>query len=142
MIPKIRVFAEAGIKPLFSDGYDVDRMFYEIRDIDFYDKEVTVWGCHNKDCGMCDDTYKIENVEIMMSTGMKDKDGVEIYEGDILYHPLQGARKVFYPYSDSVASYGLREINTGLGSTLQNAHAVWQVIGNIYENPELLEVME
>ena len=42
MIPKIRVFAEAGTKPLFSDGYDVDRMFYEIIFINFYDKEVTV----------------------------------------------------------------------------------------------------
>ena len=142
MIPKIRVFAKSGVEAVYGGGYDRDQMFYEIRDIDFYDKEVTVWGCHNKDCGMCDDTYKIENVEIMMSTGMKDKDGVEIYEGDILYHPLQGARKVFYPYSDSVASYGLREINTGLGSTLQNAHAVWQVIGNIWEDGELLEVAE
>ena len=142
MIPKFRVFAEAGVEAVYGGGYDKDQMFYEIRDIDYYDKTVTVWGCHNKDCGTCDDTYKMEDVEIMMSTGMKDKDGVEIYEGDILYHPLQGARKVFYPYSDSVASYGLREINTGLGSTLQNGHAVWQVIGNIWEDGELLEVAE
>lgn len=139
MIPKIRVFAKAGTKELFGGGYDRDQMFYEIRDIDFYDEDVTVWGCHRKNCGMCDDTYKMEDVKIMMSTGMKDKDGVEIYEGDILYHPLQGARRVFYPYSESVASYGLREVKTGFGSTLQDAHAVWQVIGNIYENPELLE---
>ena len=83
-----------------------------------------------------------DEVEIMQSTGLKDKDDVEIYEGDILYHPLQGLRKVFYPYSDSVASYGLRDISTGFGSTLQDAHAVWKVIGNIYENPELLEATE
>ena len=142
MTPKFRVFVKAGTKPVYGSWDDTDQMFYEIRDIDYYDKTVTVWGCHNKDCGTCDDTYKIEDVEVMMSTGMKDKDGVEIYEGDILYHPLQGARKVFYPYSDSVASYGLREVSTGFGSTLQDAHAVWQVIGNIYENPELLEVAE
>ena len=80
-----------------------------------------------------------DEVVVMQSTGLKDKDGVEIYEGDILYHPLQGVRKVFYPYSESVASYGLREISTGFGSTLQDAHAVWQVIGNIYQNQELLE---
>ena len=83
-----------------------------------------------------------DEVVVMQSTGLKDKNGVEIFEGDILYHPLQGKRKVYYPYSDSVASYGLREINTGFGSTLQDAHAVWQLIGNIYENPELLEVAE
>ena len=75
---------------------------------------------------------------LMQSTGMKDKNGVEIYEGDVLFHPLQGRRKVFYPYSETVASYGLRNIDNGFGSTLQDSHAVWEVIGNIYESPELL----
>ena len=97
---------------------------------------------YSGDVGIPEYTIDVTNQVILMQcTGCRDKNGIEIYEGDILYHPLQGARKVFYPYSDSVASYGLREINTGLGSTLQNAHAVWQVIGNIYENPELLEVV-
>ena len=75
---------------------------------------------------------------LMQYTGMKDKNGVEIYEGDVLFHPLQGRRKVFYPYSETVASYGLRNIDNGFGSTLQDSNAVWEVIGNIYESPELL----
>ena len=79
------------------------------------------------------------NLKIMQYTGLKDKNSVEIYEGDILFHPLQGKRKVFYPYSETVASYGLRNIDNGMGSTLQDAHRVWEIIGNIYENPELLE---
>ena len=76
--------------------------------------------------------------ELMQYTGLKDKNGVEIYEGDVLFHPLQGRRKVFYPYSETVASYGLRDIDNGFGSTLQDSHAVWEVIGNIYDNPELV----
>ena len=113
----------------------------------FNDMELEVYVC-----SVADDEFNgrpktvhalkrsFDEVVIMQSTGIMDKNCVEIFEGDILYHPLQGKRKVYYPYSDSVASYGLREISTGFGSTLQDAHAVWQVIGNIYENPELLEV--
>ena len=80
-----------------------------------------------------------DRIILMQYTGLKDKKGVEIYEGDVLFHPLQGRRKVYYPYSERVASYGLRNIDNGFGSTLQDSHAVWEVIGNIYENPELLE---
>ena len=83
--------------------------------------------------------YAKAKIYLMQSTGLKDKNGVEIYEGDVLFHPLQGRRKVYYPYSETVASYGLRDIDNGFGSTLQDSHAVWEVIGNIYENLELLE---
>ena len=135
MIPKFRAWDRTTNQMRGCFGFnDMEQEVYvcSVADNEFNGRPKTVHALKRS----------FDEVVIMQYTGLEDKDGVEIYEGDILYHPLQGARKVYYPYSESVASYGLREINTGLGSTLQDAHAVWQVIGNIYQNPELLEVVE
>ena len=150
MIPKIRVFAKAGVEAVYGGGNDRDQMFYEIRDIDFYDEDVTVWGCHNKDCGTCDDTYKFENVEVMQYTGCRDKNGIEIYEGDVL--TLKYPRDRRYTVTakvirgSQVSAMTLRfedEFTTEEIPLYKiTAEHNLEVIGNIYENPELLEVAE
>ena len=130
MIPKFRAW-------LKSIGEIV-----EVLEIDFYNKEVAyIWTEQVSDYELeqTREVDKLNDVILMQSTGLKDKNGVEVYEGDILYHPLQGKREVYYPYSDFVASYGLREINTGFGSTLQDADVIWKVIGNIWEDGDLLD---
>jgi len=83
-----------------------------------------------------DFNYYPESV-LMQFAGVKDKEGLEIYEGDVLYHPMQGKRKVYYPFMEHVASFGLRNIENGMAGALSDSH-IYEIIGNIFENPELL----
>ena len=147
MIPKFRVFVKAGTKPVYGSWDDTDQMFYEIRDIDYYDKTVTVWGCHNKDCGTCDDTYKMEDVEVMQYTGCREKNGIKIYEGDVIKDKYDEIWLVQWYVGAFVITNKIPD-SDGQTSTyshfsnLSNHHFYFEVIGNMWNNPELLEVVE
>lgn len=77
-------------------------------------------------------------LELMQYTGLKDKNGVEIFEGDILKlhdHPT-GVNDCT---TTVVFNYGAFE-DEYHGIRLGDWGTAWsEVIGNIHQNPELLE---
>ena len=84
------------------------------------------------------DDYK----RIMLSTCLLDKNGQEIFEGDVVDYK---GRKAVIKWHGSYASFIYRfidESQTGKPkwNPLYLAYMRCEIIGNIYENPELLEV--
>lgn len=83
---------------------------------------------------------KIENVRLMQSTGLKDKNGKEIYEGDIVLDPrrVQDHQHIEVFWSDNLSMFMLRNNRKTWSEELYPHVERYEVIGNIYEAPELL----
>ena len=94
----------------------------------------------------------VEHLVIMQSTGLKDLNGVEIFEGDIIKRYRSPFFKAKWEYQIETvikeeASLLLgREYGKNFGTIPFNSpfaqSFLLEVIGNIYENPELLEEKE
>lgn len=98
-----------------------------------FDKQTVYWWIRNDSI-----EAKVDSVEIMQYTGLKDRLGKEIWEGDIIKHymgdSLQTNPSVVKWNSDGGWSPWL-EFEGDSYTRVSKA----EVIGNIHENPELLK---
>ncbi len=101
-----------------------------------------IWDKKNKQLGK---TFSLNTDIIIQFTGLLDKNGKEIYEGDIVSVNEKGFEdktnyevKWFGPYYPAFDLEGWEGESNALGEIEQTGEWDIEVIGNIYENPELL----
>ena len=118
--------------------------------------------------GHYEDCIEPLKVELMQYTGLQDTNGVDIYEGDIVKIPcyMFSSKLAYYTNKEVYFAYGMfgvygnpnikyyegfRELFTtfkgdeqsyisNFGEVYNKRISLVEIIGNIYENPELLEV--
>ena len=101
----------------------------------FMDKNTGIWF------GRYNERYK--DFDLMQYTGIKDINNVEIYEGDIVELSKKNSNfkdTAVVKFDENEASFVLETQENDYNVSYYNYHKVYyRVLGNIYENKELLE---
>ena len=105
----------------------VDRIYIDTEGVRLYDDFGEYWR-------------DFRDVELMQSTGLKDKNGKEVFIGDIIkctrgcLHEVYIEKEYGGTYLGGMPAIYLSRLLGGYAWTEDE-----EIIGNVYENPELLE---
>ena len=126
MIPRFRAWNKAT-----KEMYEVD----DIMSIDFGRSEISVKTLffEHTNC------YKFDDIVLMQSTGLKDKNDKEIFEGDII-DSTDGFLTGVIEFRVSLGMFVSDLVEYSNFERLCNVASSRKIIGNRWENPELLEV--
>ena len=127
MIPKFRLWNR-----ITSQLHIVDGLYFDAREAEYVDDDNVLRFVGFK------------NIVLMQSTGLKDKNGKEIFEGDILAFETDDEVinvKIFWDEKHALFMFGSEKYNEEepLAELLEANTYPFEIIGNVYENPELLE---
>lgn len=105
----------------------VDRIYIDTEGVRLYDDFGEYWR-------------DFRDVKLMQSTGLKDKNGKDVFVGDIIkctrgcLHEVYIEKEYGGTYFGGMPAVYLKDLREGYAWTEHE-----EIIGNIYENPELLE---
>jgi hypothetical protein len=127
----------------------ITKRIYNVRMIDFDANGKPDWIRLIDWVQISEDTWdydfpekRFDEYELMQYTGLKDKNGKEIFEGDILQFEFEGENILTCPVSWeknlSMWKCGISLV-TILPEDLFVENTTYEIVGNIYENPELLK---
>lgn len=125
MIPKFRAWLKND-----KEMIDVDEIHFDNGQLDFIGDAITFMR-------------KANEIELMQSTGLLDKNGREVFVGDIVkctrgcHHEVYLEKEYGGTFIGGMPAIYLKGIKEGYAWTEAE-----EIIGNIYENPELLEVSD
>lgn len=132
MIPRFRAW-DRTLKTM----YEADDIMY----IDFEEKEICVKTLFFERASR----YDFDDIVLMQSTGLVDKNGKEIFEGDILSIETDEENvkvEVSWDSKHALFVFESKKYNEkeALGELFEDNPYPFKIIGNIWEDPELAEV--
>ena len=121
-----------------------DKKMENVKTIDFTDKTIRCLKKNEFINAYLLRRVSFDDVELMQYTGLKDKNGKEIYEGDIIKYKFPYDRRLKHispvKFLETEASFGIKDrYGNEIPLYTISASNYFEVIGNIYENKNLLE---